>query len=155
MLCALERGTPISTVGPSRALNNGEPSYPDDPLMPHLEDIYASPSVGIFTDSSYDDEEGDSCSSLRSLAVKFKQMVDSGKASGADSTGISNVESDNINVHDHGNYGNGGMKPISFASILKEQTNKKTVKLYVLSNDEIVNGVDVAILLVAVSLNFI
>nr|GEX28309.1 hypothetical protein [Tanacetum cinerariifolium] len=48
--------TPISTVGPSRALNNGNPSYPDDPSMPHLEDIYASPSEGLFTDSSYDDE---------------------------------------------------------------------------------------------------
>nr|GEZ07698.1 ribonuclease H-like domain-containing protein [Tanacetum cinerariifolium] len=39
--------TPISITGPSRALNNGEPSYLDDPLMPHLEDIYASPSKGI------------------------------------------------------------------------------------------------------------
>nr|GEY04998.1 retrovirus-related Pol polyprotein from transposon TNT 1-94 [Tanacetum cinerariifolium] len=48
--------TPISTVGPSRALNDGETSYPDDHSMPHLEDIYASPSEGIFTDSSYDDE---------------------------------------------------------------------------------------------------
>nr|GFB20453.1 putative ribonuclease H-like domain-containing protein [Tanacetum cinerariifolium] len=48
--------TPISTAGPSRAFNDGEPSYPDDPLMPHLEDIYASLSEGIFTDSSYDDE---------------------------------------------------------------------------------------------------
>nr|GEU88459.1 putative ribonuclease H-like domain-containing protein [Tanacetum cinerariifolium] len=48
--------SPISTAGPSRALNNGEASYPDDPSMPHLEDIYASPSEGIFTDSSYDDE---------------------------------------------------------------------------------------------------
>nr|GEY37209.1 ribonuclease H-like domain-containing protein [Tanacetum cinerariifolium] len=48
--------TPVSIVGPSRALNDGEPSYPDDPLMPHLEDIYAIPSEGIFTDSSYDDE---------------------------------------------------------------------------------------------------
>nr|GEW84765.1 putative ribonuclease H-like domain-containing protein [Tanacetum cinerariifolium] len=48
--------TPISTTGPSRAFNDGEPSYLDDPLMPHLEDIYASPSEGIFTDSSYDNE---------------------------------------------------------------------------------------------------
>nr|GEU48404.1 retrovirus-related Pol polyprotein from transposon TNT 1-94 [Tanacetum cinerariifolium] len=32
-------------------------SYPDDPTMPHLEDIYARPSEGIFTDSSYDDED--------------------------------------------------------------------------------------------------
>nr|GEU49518.1 putative ribonuclease H-like domain-containing protein [Tanacetum cinerariifolium] len=48
--------TPISTAGPSRAFNNGEPSYLDDPSMPHLEDIYASPSEGIFNDSSYDDE---------------------------------------------------------------------------------------------------
>nr|GEV15837.1 hypothetical protein [Tanacetum cinerariifolium] len=48
--------TLISTVGHSRALNDAEPSYPDDPLMPHLEDIFASPSEGIFTDSSFDDE---------------------------------------------------------------------------------------------------
>nr|GEY38137.1 hypothetical protein [Tanacetum cinerariifolium] len=47
---------PVSAVGPSRALNDDEPSYPDDPLMPHLEDIFASPSEGIFTNSSYDDE---------------------------------------------------------------------------------------------------
>nr|GEX47040.1 hypothetical protein [Tanacetum cinerariifolium] len=46
----------VSAVGPSRALNNDEPSYTDDPLMPHHVDIYASPSAGIFTDSSYDDE---------------------------------------------------------------------------------------------------
>nr|GEZ75728.1 putative ribonuclease H-like domain-containing protein [Tanacetum cinerariifolium] len=56
--------TPLSTAGPSRAFNDGELSYPDpskyalsdDPSMPHLEDIYASPSEWIFTDSSYDDE---------------------------------------------------------------------------------------------------
>nr|GFA78729.1 copia protein [Tanacetum cinerariifolium] len=56
--------TPLSTVGPLRSFNDGELSYvdpskyalPDDPLMPHLEDIYASPSEEIFTDSSYDDE---------------------------------------------------------------------------------------------------
>nr|GEW83409.1 hypothetical protein [Tanacetum cinerariifolium] len=48
--------TPLSTVGPSRAFNDDELSYPDDLLMPHLEDIYASPSEGIFTNSSYDDE---------------------------------------------------------------------------------------------------
>nr|GEV48909.1 hypothetical protein [Tanacetum cinerariifolium] len=48
--------TPLSTAGPLRTFNVGEPSYPDDPLMPHLEDIYASPSEGIFTDLSYDDE---------------------------------------------------------------------------------------------------
>nr|GFD50610.1 hypothetical protein [Tanacetum cinerariifolium] len=48
--------TPISTAGPLIALNDDEPSYSDDPSMPHLEDIYASPSEGIFTDSSYDDE---------------------------------------------------------------------------------------------------
>ncbi|GJU84851.1 WAT1-related protein isoform X1 [Tanacetum coccineum] len=94
--------------------------------------------------------EGDSCSLLGSLAVKFKQMVDSGKASGADSIGINNVKSNNSKVHDHGNYGNGSMKLILFASILKEQTNKKTVKLSVLSNDEIVNGAGVAISLVEI-----
>nr|GEV64864.1 hypothetical protein [Tanacetum cinerariifolium] len=56
--------TPLSTAGPSRAFNDGKLSYPDpsryvlldDPSMPHLEDIYDSPSEGIFTDSSYDDE---------------------------------------------------------------------------------------------------
>nr|GEX52535.1 putative ribonuclease H-like domain-containing protein [Tanacetum cinerariifolium] len=48
--------TPISTAGPLRALNDDEPLYPDDPLMPHLEDIYACPSEEIFTDSSYDDK---------------------------------------------------------------------------------------------------
>nr|GEV47904.1 hypothetical protein [Tanacetum cinerariifolium] len=47
---------PISTAGPSRVQNDDEPLYLDDPSMPHLEDIYASPSEGIFTDSSYDDE---------------------------------------------------------------------------------------------------
>nr|GEU95824.1 putative ribonuclease H-like domain-containing protein [Tanacetum cinerariifolium] len=47
---------PLSAAGPSRALNDGKPSYPDDPLMSHLEDIYASPSERIFTDSSYNDE---------------------------------------------------------------------------------------------------
>nr|GFD24176.1 hypothetical protein [Tanacetum cinerariifolium] len=47
---------PVSAVGPSKALNDDEPSYPDDPSMPYLEDIYPSPSEGIFTDSSYDDE---------------------------------------------------------------------------------------------------
>nr|GEV61882.1 copia protein [Tanacetum cinerariifolium] len=47
---------PVSAVGPSRAFNNDEPSYLDDPLIPHLEDIYASPSAEIFTNSSYDDE---------------------------------------------------------------------------------------------------
>nr|GEX50628.1 ribonuclease H-like domain-containing protein [Tanacetum cinerariifolium] len=48
--------TPLSDAGPSRAFNDGELLYPDDPSMPHLEDIYASPSEGIFIDSSYDDE---------------------------------------------------------------------------------------------------
>nr|GEX23053.1 ribonuclease H-like domain-containing protein [Tanacetum cinerariifolium] len=47
---------PVSAVGPLRALNDDEPSYLDDPSMPHFEDIYASPSVGIFTDSSFDNE---------------------------------------------------------------------------------------------------
>nr|GEZ94231.1 hypothetical protein [Tanacetum cinerariifolium] len=45
-----------STVGPSRAFHDVESSYPNDPSMPHLEDIYASLSEGIFTDSSYDEE---------------------------------------------------------------------------------------------------
>nr|GEY41783.1 putative ribonuclease H-like domain-containing protein [Tanacetum cinerariifolium] len=56
--------TSFSTLGPSRAFNDGELLYhdpskyalPDDPSMPHIKDIYASPSEGIFTGSSYDDE---------------------------------------------------------------------------------------------------
>nr|GFC89157.1 hypothetical protein [Tanacetum cinerariifolium] len=52
------------TAGPSREFNDDKLSYPnpskydlpDDPSMPYLEDIYASPSEGIFIDSSYDDE---------------------------------------------------------------------------------------------------
>nr|GEY87101.1 putative ribonuclease H-like domain-containing protein [Tanacetum cinerariifolium]GEZ02098.1 putative ribonuclease H-like domain-containing protein [Tanacetum cinerariifolium] len=48
--------TPLSVAGPSRAFNDDELSYPNDPLMPHLEDIYASPTEGIFTNSSYNDE---------------------------------------------------------------------------------------------------
>nr|GEW08412.1 hypothetical protein [Tanacetum cinerariifolium] len=48
--------TPISIAGPSRAFNDDEPAYLDNPLMPHLEDIYVSLSKGIFTDSFYDDE---------------------------------------------------------------------------------------------------
>nr|GEU35924.1 hypothetical protein [Tanacetum cinerariifolium] len=54
LLCIVS--TSVSAVGPSRALNVAEPSYPDDPSMPHLKDIYASPNTGIFTNSSYDDE---------------------------------------------------------------------------------------------------
>nr|GEX93419.1 putative ribonuclease H-like domain-containing protein [Tanacetum cinerariifolium] len=49
--------TPLSIAGPLRAFNDGKPSYLDDPSMPHLEDIYASLSERIFTDSSYDDED--------------------------------------------------------------------------------------------------
>nr|GEW83611.1 putative ribonuclease H-like domain-containing protein [Tanacetum cinerariifolium] len=48
--------TPLSAAGPSRAFNVGKLSYPDDPSMPQLEDIYASPSKGISTESSSDDE---------------------------------------------------------------------------------------------------
>nr|GEU36612.1 putative ribonuclease H-like domain-containing protein [Tanacetum cinerariifolium] len=56
--------TPLSTTGPLRAFDDGEILYhdpykyalPNDPSMCHPEDIYASPSEGIFTDSSYDDE---------------------------------------------------------------------------------------------------
>nr|GEZ09504.1 putative ribonuclease H-like domain-containing protein [Tanacetum cinerariifolium] len=47
---------PVSAVGPSKALNDDESTYPNDPSMPHLADIYASTSVRIFTNSSYDDE---------------------------------------------------------------------------------------------------
>nr|GEY46030.1 hypothetical protein [Tanacetum cinerariifolium] len=48
--------TPLSVAGLSIGFNYGEPSYPDDPLMPHLKGIYASPREGIFTNSSYDNE---------------------------------------------------------------------------------------------------
>nr|GEU51625.1 copia protein [Tanacetum cinerariifolium] len=48
--------TPLSIAGPSRAFNDGELSYLDDSLMPHLEDIYVILSEWIFTNSSYDDE---------------------------------------------------------------------------------------------------
>nr|GEW62145.1 putative ribonuclease H-like domain-containing protein [Tanacetum cinerariifolium] len=48
--------TPVSAIGPLRALNDDEPSYLGDSLMPHFKDIYASPSAWIFTNSSYDDE---------------------------------------------------------------------------------------------------
>nr|GEZ74760.1 ribonuclease H-like domain-containing protein [Tanacetum cinerariifolium] len=54
--CKTSEKPAISAVGPSKALNDVEPSYPDNPLMPHLEDNYASPSARIFTNSSYDDE---------------------------------------------------------------------------------------------------
>nr|GEX10653.1 hypothetical protein [Tanacetum cinerariifolium] len=47
---------PLSAASPSRAFNDGGLLYPDDPSMPHLKDIYASLSEGIFTNSSYDDE---------------------------------------------------------------------------------------------------
>nr|GEU50742.1 hypothetical protein [Tanacetum cinerariifolium] len=50
------RHTPLSTAGPSRAFNDCGLSYPNDLLMPHLEDIYASPIKGILIKSSYDDE---------------------------------------------------------------------------------------------------
>nr|GEV05553.1 retrovirus-related Pol polyprotein from transposon TNT 1-94 [Tanacetum cinerariifolium] len=47
-----------------KSINDGELLYPDpskyalldDTSIPHLKDIYASPSKGSFTDSSYDDE---------------------------------------------------------------------------------------------------
>nr|GEY09287.1 copia protein [Tanacetum cinerariifolium]GEY11719.1 copia protein [Tanacetum cinerariifolium] len=63
--------TPISTAGPSIALNDDEPSYSDDPSMPHLEDIYASPSEGIFIDSSYDDEVLDE----RGVVIRNKERL--------------------------------------------------------------------------------
>nr|GFA71283.1 hypothetical protein [Tanacetum cinerariifolium] len=50
------RITSKGKIKAGRAFNDGEPSYLDDPSMPHLEDIYASPSEGIFIDSSYDDK---------------------------------------------------------------------------------------------------
>nr|GEY64320.1 ribonuclease H-like domain-containing protein [Tanacetum cinerariifolium] len=55
--CTQANDDQVSIVGPSRAFNDGEPSYLDDPSMHLLNDIYASPSEGIFTDSSYDDKD--------------------------------------------------------------------------------------------------
>nr|GEU95979.1 hypothetical protein [Tanacetum cinerariifolium] len=52
-----------------------------------------------------------------------------------------------------GKNGKGGMKPISFAFILKDNTSKKMVKIAELSNDENVKGADVAIPLAAVDEN--
>nr|GEU83839.1 hypothetical protein [Tanacetum cinerariifolium] len=54
--------TPLSIAGSSRAFTDDALSYPDpfkiaaqnDLTIPHLKDIYASPSEGIFTNSSYD-----------------------------------------------------------------------------------------------------
>nr|GEU98399.1 retrovirus-related Pol polyprotein from transposon TNT 1-94 [Tanacetum cinerariifolium] len=46
---------PLNTDGLSKAFNDGEPSYLDNPLMPHLKDIYGR-SERIFTNSTYDDE---------------------------------------------------------------------------------------------------
>nr|GEZ91157.1 copia protein [Tanacetum cinerariifolium] len=74
--------TPLSIAGPSRAFNDGELSYPDsskyalpyDPSMPHLKDIYISPSEGIFTDSSYDDE-GVNKSDERGVVVRNKARL--------------------------------------------------------------------------------
>nr|GFA90519.1 putative ribonuclease H-like domain-containing protein [Tanacetum cinerariifolium] len=63
---------PVSAVGPSRALNDVESSYPNDPLMPHLQGIYVSPSAGIFTNSSFDDEEPKKISQ----ALEDKSWVD-------------------------------------------------------------------------------
>nr|GEU29647.1 hypothetical protein [Tanacetum cinerariifolium] len=50
--------TPISTDSPSREFSVDELSYYllNDPSMPNLEDIHASPSDGIFAVSSYDDD---------------------------------------------------------------------------------------------------
>nr|GEV95268.1 hypothetical protein [Tanacetum cinerariifolium] len=65
------------------AFNDCELSYPDDPSMPHLEDIYASPSEGIFIESSYDDEvqpqpkaaeEEDDVETCATLSQKVAQL---------------------------------------------------------------------------------
>ncbi|GJZ41662.1 zinc knuckle CX2CX4HX4C containing protein [Tanacetum coccineum] len=47
------------------------------------------------------------------------------------------------NVHESS--GNGGMKPVSFASMFKDNTSKKTVYLSKLRNDKCVSGADVSI----------
>ncbi|GKF91441.1 hypothetical protein Tco_0275142, partial [Tanacetum coccineum] len=52
--------TPISTASPSRIFSTGGPNLTnndqDYSQIPALEDIYNNPSVGIFTNASYDDE---------------------------------------------------------------------------------------------------
>nr|GEX16338.1 alpha-1,4 glucan phosphorylase L isozyme, chloroplastic/amyloplastic isoform X2 [Tanacetum cinerariifolium] len=58
-------------------------------------------------------------------AGKSCRNIDCDKASGSDSMGINNVESDNRNVHDHGNYGNRGTNPIMFASILRNRQKRR------------------------------
>nr|GEZ78138.1 copia protein [Tanacetum cinerariifolium] len=74
--------TPVSAVGPSRALNDDEPSYPNDPLMPHLEDIYASPSARIFTNLSYDNE---------GVVTDFNNLETTVNVSSTPTTGIHTV----------------------------------------------------------------
>ncbi|GJR74733.1 hypothetical protein Tco_0087098 [Tanacetum coccineum] len=51
----------------------------------------------------------------------------------------------------HGKTGNGCTKPVSFASIFMDNTPKNTVQLSELSNEESVEGADVAIPLAAVN----
>ncbi|GJS50606.1 ALP1-like protein isoform X1 [Tanacetum coccineum] len=50
----------------------------------------------------------------------------------------------------HGKSGNEGMKPVSFASMFKDNSSKKTVQISELCNEERVKGADVAIPLAAV-----
>nr|GEW07869.1 hypothetical protein [Tanacetum cinerariifolium] len=62
ILCASFARELSQKASHQRAFTDGALSYPDpfkiaaqdDPTRPYLEDIYASPSEGIFTDSSYD-----------------------------------------------------------------------------------------------------
>nr|GEU61071.1 hypothetical protein [Tanacetum cinerariifolium] len=84
--------TPLSTAGPLRAFNDGKLSYLDDPSMPHIEDIYARPSEGIFIDSSYDDEgvtrskvnKNSEAHALISQALEDKSWVDAMQEEGID-----------------------------------------------------------------------
>nr|GFA70735.1 ribonuclease H-like domain-containing protein [Tanacetum cinerariifolium] len=85
--------TPLSTAGPSRAFNDGEISYPDDSLMPHLEDIYASPSEGIFTDSSYDDE-------VENQANKFAGPKEANNSAGTQANDDQSANSKEIKLHE-------------------------------------------------------
>ncbi|GJW28811.1 retrovirus-related pol polyprotein from transposon TNT 1-94 [Tanacetum coccineum] len=51
--------TPVSTASPYGGLSFTDPTNPDqdDSEIPALEDIYQNPTDGIFTNSSYDDED--------------------------------------------------------------------------------------------------
>ncbi|GJT24292.1 putative ribonuclease H-like domain-containing protein [Tanacetum coccineum] len=64
--------TPVSTANPYDGLSFSDPTNPDqdDSEIPELEDIYKNPTDGIFTNSSYDDEDPQSAVQTRSKVTK-------------------------------------------------------------------------------------